>query len=154
MAIARSCNVCGARTPDGSSRCPTHKGGAGRPRSCITCGVITTRGNYCPDHDPVTNAAAREARQPYRAGYRDPAYYREAQAAKRRDRYTCTVPGCGRGKTTGDKIHADHVISLRDGMAAGIPLEQLNHRDNLVTLCEPHHQIKTNADRQRRREQG
>lgn len=155
MAIAKPCSVCGVRVPDGQSKCSAHRGGAGRRRPCATCGIPTDRGNYCPDHDPVTNAAVREQRQPWRAGYRDPNYYREAQAAKKRDGNRCC--DCGKGKGDRDRkgrpvrLHADHVIALRDGLEQGIPLEQLNHRDNMRTRCGDCHDAKTQADAARRR---
>jgi 5-methylcytosine-specific restriction protein A len=102
--------------------------------SCVTCGQLATHGPYCIDHRPTPKESERPA---YRRGYRDPAYYRERQAALNRAGGACER--CG----TFGALQVDHIVPLRDGGA--------NVRHNLQALCHACHKVKTAGDRRRRR---
>lgn len=136
--IARSCAVCGARVESGASRCPRHEGQAGRrATSCAVCGV-RSRGTYCPDHDP-NSEAERLRRQPWRAGYTDPRYIVNRKRRRK-------LAG-GRCETCGDPVpdgewETDHVVELGDGGT--------NDLDNLRHVCKPCHRRKTAEARRRR----
>jgi len=66
------------------------------------------------------------------------------KAALRRDRYCCTVAGCGRRAT-----HVDH-IDTRPRSDEPTPFDRL---DNLRSLCAVHDaQIKERSDGQRGRD--
>lgn len=133
--IRSACLICGTRIPAGTSRCEAHEGQSLKgASSCVTCGDRATTGPYCPAHVPQRPEATRAA---YRAGYRDPAYYRERQATLNRARGVCE--SCG----TPAKLQVDHIVPLRDGGT--------NTRANLQALCVPCHEAKTRGDRRRRR---
>lgn len=136
--IGRSCVICGART-GGASRCPQHVERKGRhPRSCREPGC-TVRGyaDWCEEHKPLPpgstrTEAERLAAQPWRQGYRDPAYHRERAAAMRRAQGKCER--CRRRKGDTCRIHGEpiklechHVIPLRRGGT--------NSRGNFAVLC-------------------
>lgn len=136
--IARSCIACGARTPDGSSRCPQHQTGGIRPRRCAECGAPTTGADYCPTH---THPDSRPTS--WRHAYRDPAWARNKRAALRRDEGRCVQ--CHLGIPDGIPVQVDHITPLS---AHGT-----NDLDNLQTLCsttpgrEGCHQKKTRGAR-------
>lgn len=133
--IGSSCTVCGARIPAGQSRCDDHaKTRYGIASSCVVCG-ISSHFLYCDAHRPVPKETQRAE---YRKGYRDPAYYRERQAAIKRARGACERCGAS------GPLECDHRVPLRDGGT--------NTRDNLWMLCPPCHGAKTRADRARRRD--
>lgn len=138
MAIGKPCGVCGARVPGGQSRCENCKGVAHRhPISCKVCGVPGPR-SYCDEHTPDWNAQKTEAqrleKQPWRAGYRDPNYYKERQAALRRARNACEK--CGRSDLA---LQCDHIVPLSKG--------GMNVRENFQILCVNCHRLKTNKGR-------
>lgn len=133
--IRSACLVCGRPIPAGSSRCPEHSEVKYRTRSsCVECGTPITGGPYCEAHKPKPRESSRAA---YRAGYRDPNYHRERQAALTRSKGACEL--CGRRVA---RLEVDHIVPLRDGGA--------NTRANLQVLCQPCHQAKTRVDRRRR----
>lgn len=130
------CLVCGKRVTTGKSRCPDHENQRHRiPTACVECGRPSASG-YCPDHDPGTEEN-RLKKQPFRAGYRDPAYYRERQAALTRAAGKCER--CGRSDL---KLECDHIVPLKDGGR--------NERSNFQILCKLCHGMKTRDDRRRR----
>lgn len=133
--LGRSCTVCGRRT-DGKSRCAAHRVSNGRASSCVTCGAPCT-GNYCDEHQPVQGPRKG---QEWRAAYNDPEYRKNRRLALKRDGWCCQV--CGRGKVDGVRLEVDHVIAVVDGGTNGV--------ENLIVLCQQHHQEKTNRDRARR----
>lgn len=94
-------------------------------------------GPYCGKHSA---AAERRERQPWRAGYDDPAYWRA-----RRQRYELAG---GRCETCGlpliDGLECDHIVALRDGGA--------NVVENLRIVCRRCHREKTRAERAERRQ--
>ncbi|CAB4218902.1 McrA Restriction endonuclease [uncultured Caudovirales phage] len=137
MAIAVPCLVCGRRVVGGKSRCPAHEGQRNTiATSCVTCGKPCLSG-WCADHDPELESNRLKA-QPFRAGYRDPAYHREKQAAKTRAGGKCER--CGRSDLP---LECDHVVALKDGGK--------NERSNLVFLCRACHGRKSSRDRQARK---
>lgn len=100
----------------------------------MECGAAIIGGPYCDAHKPRPKEQDRGA---YRAGYRDPAYYRERQAALNRAKGSCER--CG---VRPQRVEVDHIVPLRDGGT--------NTRANLQVLCLPCHHAKTRADRRRR----
>ncbi len=131
--IGKACLRCGRRVPDGQP-CPSCQGQRYQlPSSCIECGARATSGPYCEEHKPKPKESSRAS---YRKGYRDPAYYRERQAALNRARGACELCGAI------GKLEVDHIVPLRDGGQ--------NRRENLQAVCVPCHQLKTRADRRRR----
>lgn len=132
--IRSACLVCGRPIPTGSSRCPEHAETKYRTRSsCVECGTPIIGGPYCEAHKPRPRESSRAS---YRAGYRDPNYHREKQAALTRAKGACER--CG----SGGRLEVDHIVPLRDGGA--------NTRANLQVLCQPCHKAKTRVDRRRR----
>lgn len=133
--IARSCTVCGTRTPTGASRCDKHRTGGRRRRSCRECGTPTTGPDYCPDHAPLTVLAASGARdrQQWRAQAYGPDYKRNRPLAIARDNGQCVL--CGHGIPDNTPIQVDHITPPSRGGDS--------HLDNLRTLCIPCHQSKT-----------
>lgn len=119
---ARACLACGVRVTDGSSRCPTHKTGGTRTRRCAepTCGTLTTGADWCPTHQHPDSRPSS-----WRHAYLAPDDQRNRRAAKKRDGYTCVI--CGRGRATGHRVEADHIIALSHGGTSNL--------DNLATLC-------------------
>ncbi len=139
MIRPRPCIVCGIRVEDGSSRCQRHQVGGSRPRSCMVCGRLA-QGNYCPDHEPTVDEAARGARNPYRRSYRDPEYARNRRHRYERARGRCEACGIAVGP---GEWECDHLVPLRDGGT--------NRIENLLVLCRPCHRRKTAADRRARK---
>lgn len=119
------------------------------PVSCKVCGRLGPT-SFCEAHKPAPygqdrSEAERVAAQPWRKGYRDPAYHRERQAVLNRAAGRCEK--CGR--TTTD-LEVDHIIPLSAARDEA-ELRALNVRSNLVALCVPCHRAKTARDRARRR---
>lgn len=114
MPLAKSCIVCGARTPDGATRCPTHANrGHLLPRSCTLCGAPgVSDGNYCDACETDLErqrSATREtsgARDHYHGDF-------QTRAEKiRRGAYANNGPcwfQCGRGTAKGDPWQAHHI---------------------------------------------
>lgn len=110
--IGKPCRVCGART-DGSGRCPAHPDGAGRlARPCAGCGRRIAAGPFCAAC-AATEEGERQGRQPYRVGYRDPDYHRNAARARKRAGGRCEL--CGAPFTDDDPAEVDHIVSLSEG---------------------------------------
>lgn len=113
MPLARSCIVCGARTPDGATRCARHTDrGHLLPRSCARCGQSgLSAGNYCPDCDAQLERerSAERERSGARAHYKG-GFARRAEAV-RRAAYANDGPCwfCGEGTRHGDPWQAHHV---------------------------------------------
>lgn len=135
MIRAKSCTVCGARTPDGASRCPRHASGGRRPRPCMVCGR-PSQGNYCAAHDPAADEAERQARNPYRKAYQSAEYARNRQLRFEISRGRCE--SCGIPLLPAE-WECDHLVPLRKGGSNAI--------DNLRILCRPCHKAKTGRDR-------
>ncbi|MFA7265120.1 MAG: HNH endonuclease signature motif containing protein [Candidatus Nanopelagicales bacterium] len=116
----------------------------GRP--CIVCGARTNGTGRCPAH-PGRTEAERVKAQPWRLGYRDPAYHRERQAAKTRAAGRCEQ--CGgmcidcelQLAQQCPHLECDHIIELSRGGT--------NIRDNMIMLCPLHHQAKTKSRRRK-----
>jgi 5-methylcytosine-specific restriction enzyme A len=69
------------------------------------------------------------------------AEWKEARnAAFKRDKYTCVIPGCGRNES---RMFVDHIVERKDG-GADYDLR------NLQTLCGSHHTEKTLEERRKR----
>lgn len=136
---AKSCTICGRRTPDGGSRCELHKTASRRPRPCLVCGRPSA-GNYCQLHEPAVDEAERNARNPYRRAYKDREYAQNRQIRFERAHGRCEsctavlLPGAW---------ECDHLVALKDGGN--------NALQNLVVLCKPCHQAKTRQDRNNRK---
>lgn len=103
------------------------------------CGAITAGEPYCVAHSAE---AERQERQPWRAGYQDPAYRHARRQAIARARGRCEE--CG--ELLEGACEVDHVIPLSDGGE--------NLVSNLMVRCLPCHRRKTAADKRRRRERG
>ncbi len=133
--IARSCTICGARTDDGASRCPTHRTGGRRRRSCRECATPTQGQDWCPDHAPLTvlQASGARDRQQWRATAYGPDYQHNRPLALLRDQGRCVT--CGQGPATGTPVQVDHIIPPSRGGTSDLT--------NLQTLCIPCHQTKT-----------
>jgi 5-methylcytosine-specific restriction endonuclease McrA len=113
-AIPKVCTVCGRRALPGSTRCALHQ----RPPA------------------PRIPEAERAKREPYRAGYRDPAY-RKARALRfERAGGRCEL--CRQPLQPGH-WHAHHVLPLRMGGNNAVA--------NLRVLCERCHNLVTLQDR-------
>lgn len=140
--IGRPCLVCGRRVTDGTSRCDAHKNQSGAlPTSCRVCGMLGPR-PYCSEHQPTEyggrrSESGRNAQQPWRAGYRDPNYPREREAARKRAAGRCER--CGRSDLP---LECDHIVPLSTARSAE-DYPHLNHRDNLRMLCRRCHVGKT-----------
>ena len=63
---------------------------------------------------------------------------RARTAARRRDKYSCTVCGVHKNVTPIDVDHREPI----NGMNYNIP-SCMHHQDNLQTLCKVHHKEKT-----------
>ena len=113
-AIPKVCVVCGRRALPGSTRCALHQ----RPTA------------------PRIPEAERAKREPYRAGYRDPAYRKARAERYKRAGGRCEL--CGRPLQPGH-WHAHHILPLRMGGA--------NTVANLWVLCERCHQLITARER-------
>lgn len=135
MIRAKSCVVCGRRTPDGAARCEAHRVGSGRPRPCLVCGR-PSQGNYCAQHEPTVDEALRNARNPYRQAYKDPQYAKNRQHAFERAHGKCQR--CGVVLQPGE-WQCDHILSISKGGT--------NDITNLAILCTPCHLSKTAQDR-------
>jgi 5-methylcytosine-specific restriction protein A len=135
MIRAKSCTVCGKRTPDGASRCSAHKTGGARPRSCVVCGR-QTQGNYCDLHEPVIDEQTRDARNPYRKAYKSEEYARNRRLKFDRSGGRCEL--CKVECQPGD-WQCDHVVPLSKGGT--------NDLSNLRILCTSCHQRVTRASR-------
>lgn len=132
--FARPCPTCGRRLAPGAS-CPVC---TQRSSSCRICGARSA-GPYCSKHSA---AGERRERQPWRAGYDDPAYWRA-----RRQRYELAGGRCEEcGLPVVERWEADHVVALRDGGA--------NVVENLRVLCVRCHRAKTRAARRKRDGEG
>lgn len=115
IAIPRVCTVCGRRAVPGTSRCEFH---------------------------PWTRPpeAVRRVREPWREGYRDPAYRRARELRLALAGGRCEA--CGRPLREGH-WHAHHVVPLRLGGR--------NEPANLRVLCDSCHTLVTTRDRRRER---
>ena len=51
-----------------------------------------------------------------------------------RDLARCVL--CGRGPEQSVVLHIDHLLSLKDGAEAGIPIAELSRDENLATFCD------------------
>lgn len=137
MIRAKSCVVCGRRTPDGAARCPLHKVGSGRPRPCLVCGR-PSQGNFCQMHEPTVDEQIRNDRNPYRRAYKDPQYARNRQHAFERAHGRCQR--CNIVLQPG-MWQCDHIVSLSRGGT--------NDVTNLAILCVSCHKSKTSQDRRK-----
>lgn len=72
--------------------------------------------------------------------YSTPEWKEARNAAFKRDRFTCTVPGCGRREK---RMFVDHIVERKDG-GADYDLS------NLQVLCGAHHTEKTLEERRKR----
>lgn len=135
----KSCVVCGARTPDGKSRCALHLVGSGRLRACLTCGR-PGQGNYCQLHEPAVDEAVRNERNPYRKAYKDPQYAKNRKHRFERAHGRCEA--CGIALQPGE-WECDHLVPIKDGGT--------NDVANLRVLCRPCHRRKTREDKNRPR---
>jgi hypothetical protein len=90
--LPSSCLTCGAPVKAGESRCELHRASIGRRSSCRVCHALTDGQPYCTKHQPTE--ADRNARFPYREGYRDPEYRRAGEARFKLARGLCEF--CGR----------------------------------------------------------
>jgi hypothetical protein len=83
---------------------------------------------YCPSKAelgvPATKAS--DAREPFPPGLR----------WKVLERDSCRCVFCGRTASSDVVLHAAHLISVKDGLDAGISAETLNSEENLVTACD------------------
>lgn len=138
MIRPKSCTVCGARTPDGTSRCPAHKAGGKRMRSCVVC-TRPSMGNYCELHQPIMDEQLRNQRSPYRKQYQSAEYQRNRRIRFQRARGRCE--GCG-VELQPNAWECDHLISLSRGGT--------NEIENLRVLCVTCHRAKTAFDRRHR----
>jgi 5-methylcytosine-specific restriction protein A len=144
MGIGRACRVCGIRIDGPYSRCDNCRGKAfARRTSCTVCGVLSDK-SYCEVHLAEYIAAKqqrsqseREAAQPWRSKYRDPAYHRERQAVLKR-----AAGRCERCRRTDLPLQVDHLVPLSQGGT--------NERANLWALCTYCHKQKTAHDRRTR----
>lgn len=132
---AKSCLVCGVRTPDGAARCPAHRFGSRRPSPCLVCGK-PTQGNYCQLHEPTIDEAERNARNPYRQAYKDPQYAKNRQHRFERAHGKCE--SCGQVLLPAE-WECDHLVPIRRGGTNAI--------ENLRVLCKPCHRSKTATER-------
>lgn len=90
--IPKPCIVCGRTTTSGS-RCAEHQAGGGHlPRPCVRCGAKTTTGDACAECAPILEAE-RQARQTWRAGYREASWPKVRRQAL--DRAGGRCEGCG-----------------------------------------------------------
>ena len=137
--LPRACLVCGRKT-SGASKCPDHAGQHYAHKvACRVCGLPGPK-SWCPDHDPILGPkteAERLDRQPWRQGYRDPAYHRERAAARKRAGGRCEK--CGRSDRP---LECDHIVPLSSARDLD-ELRALNRRDNLAILCDLCHRGKT-----------
>lgn len=138
--LPRACLICGKRVVGGAARCPAHDGQRYRsPMACFICGKRGPKG-YCPEHDPWGGNqphAVREARQPWRAGYRRPSYRKGREAALARAAGRCEK--CGRADLA---LETDHRVPLSTGRNAA-DYDRLNSPANLDVLCVVCHRLKT-----------
>lgn len=147
--IPKPCGVCGRRVEDGRGRCAAHRGRAYRlPVSCKVCGKLGPA-SFCAAHKPAPfgndrTEAERLAAQPWRIGYRDPAYHREKAAALRRAAGKCEK--CARADLP---LEVDHQVPLSTATNLD-EVRALNVRTNLLVLCQVCHRAKTAADRRKR----
>lgn len=127
--IPIACSVCGVPTTNGS-RCKQHEKQAFRsPVACIVCGQRSAF-SYCDEHrfgDTQENFRRAAA---WRAGYRDPLYKKNRQLAIERAGGKCEK--CGRSDLP---FECDHKIPLSKGGTS--------HIGNLQILCAVCHKNKT-----------
>ena len=144
--IGKPCLVCGKRTT-GASRCPSCEGTTFRvTTSCRVCGRRSSS-TLCPDHAHLARRgverpqAERVERQPWRKGYRSPAYHRNRARALKRAAGACER--CGR---TDQRLEVDHIIPLSTAKSTD-EIDILNEPGNLQVLCRSCHAAKTNKRR-------
>ena len=134
---AKSCTICGIRTPDGASRCAKHRIGSSRLRACLVCGR-PSQGNYCQLHTPELDEAVRNARNPYRRHYKDAQYAKNRKHRFERAHGRCE--SCTKVLQPGE-WQCDHLVPVSKGGT--------NDTTNLRVLCVPCHKAKTAEDRRR-----
>lgn len=138
--LPRACLICGKRVVGGAARCAEHEGQRFRsPLACFVCGKRGPKG-YCPEHDPWGGnqpESVRQARQPWRAGYRLSSYRKAREEALKRAAGRCEK--CGR---PGDRLETDHRVPLSTGTSRA-EWDRLNTAGNLSVLCLPCHRMKT-----------
>jgi hypothetical protein len=132
------CGLCGARALPGTVRCAAHAQDSGRPGTCEVCGHRTEHGARCPLH-PVTEAERRR-RFPYREHYSSVAYRRNRPLRYLYDQGTCQR--CHK-PVPADNYRCDHHVAVLDGGSDEI--------ENLRTMHHGCHNVKTTADRRRRK---
>ena len=131
----KSCVVCGRRNLDGAARCELHKVGGRRLQPCLVCGR-PSQGRYCQLHNPELDEAERNARNPYRQHYKDPAYARARQHRFERAHGKCEACGVYLQPA---QWQCDHIVPLSRGGS--------NDITNLQVLCIPCHRRKTRRER-------
>lgn len=98
------------------------------PRACARCGKPAPKGKPCscrPAWEGSTHPSGNDRR------------WQKTRAAKLRANPYCQHPGCHR-----IAAEVDHIVPLAEG---GDRYDWAN----LQSLCDPHHDRKTNADAQR-----
>lgn len=137
--FARPCLICGRRVESGQSRCELHLNQRyAHALSCYVCGRLGPKG-YCPDHDPYANTdeSKRLERQPWRNGYRDPAYRANKKKALARAHGSCEK--CQRRDLA---LEVDHIVPLSTAQSSA-DFPRLNALNNLTVLCVMCHRAKT-----------
>ncbi len=105
-------------------------------RLCPRCGTLVPAGGACPKCGRAKRGPDRRE-QPYRRGYRDPAYEAMRQRVIARQRGRCACASCGkvcaelsggrwRTGRLGGQVH--HIVPLSRGGS--------NQDTNAVLLCE------------------
>lgn len=51
-----------------------------------------------------------------------------------RDNFRCVT--CGRGAGEGTILHIGHLVSVQEGLEAGLTVEEIDGEDNLAVMCE------------------
>lgn len=72
--------------------------------------------------------------EPRHVQKREPLSPKIRQRVLSRDLGRCLL--CGQGSREGALLHVDHILPLKEGLAAGFTQAELDHPANLLTLCE------------------
>ena len=116
------------------------------PGGCPHCGYETGYTERSDEHDHVGLYCSRCGRWLKWISKRDAGVTRRSMSERtgltpslrfrilQRDGFRCVL--CGDGQPEAVRLVIGHIISVNDGLKAGIPDEALNHEDNLCVLCE------------------